>query len=77
MSRDFDFEFGTWRVRHRRLKERLAGCQDWEEFSGESETRPALEAVEDRTIESSQSWMGSSAIPQCSTPPLPGEVRRG
>ncbi len=42
VSRDFDFEFGRWRVRHRRLKERLVGCEDWEEFSGTSDTRPVL-----------------------------------
>lgn len=41
-SGDFDFEFGKWRVRHRRLKERLVGCKDWEEFSGQSETRVVL-----------------------------------
>ena len=40
--RDFDFEFGKWRVRHRRLKERLVGCEDWEEFEGTSQTRPVL-----------------------------------
>ncbi len=39
---DFDFEFGSWTVKHRRLKERLKGCADWEEFSGSSETRPIL-----------------------------------
>ncbi len=42
ISRDFDFEFGSWRVRHRRLKARLAGCSEWEEFSGLSTTRPVL-----------------------------------
>jgi hypothetical protein len=41
-SHDFDFEFGAWRVAHRRLKERLAGCEDWEEFSGTCDTRPIL-----------------------------------
>jgi hypothetical protein len=39
---DFDFEFGDWDVRHRRLKERLAGCEEWVEFAGESSTRPVL-----------------------------------
>jgi hypothetical protein len=39
---DFDFEFGDWNVRHRRLKERLAGCGEWVEFAGESSTRPVL-----------------------------------
>ena len=42
VSHDFDFEFGKWQVRHRRLKERLAGCEDWEEFNGTSGTRPVL-----------------------------------
>ena len=41
-SGDFDFEFGAWQVRHRRLRERLVGCTDWEEFPGTSETRPVL-----------------------------------
>lgn len=39
---DFDFQQGRWRVRHRRLKARLAGCTEWEEFSGTSEQRPLL-----------------------------------
>jgi hypothetical protein len=30
----FDFFMGHWQVRHRRLKARLAGCRDWEEFTG-------------------------------------------
>lgn len=42
VSRDFDFEFGRWRVHHRRLKARLSGCDDWEVFEGTSETRPVL-----------------------------------
>lgn len=42
VSGDFDFEFGKWNVRHRRLKERLVGCDDWDEFSGHSETRAVL-----------------------------------
>ena len=33
-ERDFDFLEGTWRVAHKRLKERLVGCSDWEEFGG-------------------------------------------
>lgn len=41
-SPDFDFEIGRWRVAHRRLKARLAGCPDWEAFEGTSETRPVL-----------------------------------
>lgn len=39
---DFDFQQGRWRVRHRRLKARLAGCTEWEEFPGTCEQRPIL-----------------------------------
>ena len=38
----FDFQTGHWRVRHRRLKERLAGCTEWDEFDGTCEARPIL-----------------------------------
>ncbi len=31
---DFDFLVGRWAVRHHRLKERLAGSQEWEDFPG-------------------------------------------
>lgn len=54
ISHDFDFEFGQWKVRHRRLKERLVGCDDWDEFDGHSETRPVLGGngnVEDNLLE--------------------------
>lgn len=33
-SHDFDFLVGKWQVHHRRLRERLVGCTDWEEFDG-------------------------------------------
>ncbi len=33
---DFDFLAGSWRVRHRRLKERLARSTEWQEFEGTS-----------------------------------------
>ncbi|MGE4070789.1 MAG: hypothetical protein AB7E72_06395 [Lysobacterales bacterium] len=39
---DFDFIIGDWRVRHRRLKHRLAGCTEWQEFDGISSTRKIL-----------------------------------
>jgi hypothetical protein len=31
-QKDFDFYFGTWKVRNRKLKERLKGSNEWEEF---------------------------------------------
>lgn len=32
--RDFDFIAGEWRCRHRKLKARLVGSQEWAEFGG-------------------------------------------
>lgn len=31
---DFDYFVGAWRVEHRRLRQRLTGSNDWEEFPG-------------------------------------------
>ena len=31
---DWDFLVGSWKVHHRRLKARLVGSNDWEEFGG-------------------------------------------
>jgi hypothetical protein len=31
---DWDFLVGRWNVAHRRLKARLAGCTEWDEFPG-------------------------------------------
>ena len=37
---DFDFLVGRWIVHHRRLKQALAGCQEWEEIEGPYENIP-------------------------------------
>jgi hypothetical protein len=42
---DFDFLFGEWVVRNRRLKERLKGCTEWEEFEGTCRARPILDGL--------------------------------
>ena len=39
---DFDFFIGDWRVHHRRLKARLAGCREWIEFEGSTTVRKIL-----------------------------------
>lgn len=39
---DFDYFVGSWKVAHRRLKERLAGCTDWVEFGGTCVTQKIL-----------------------------------
>lgn len=42
ISPDFDFEIGSWKVRHRRLKERLSNSSEWEEFVGTTDMRTVL-----------------------------------
>ncbi len=42
---DFDFYVGTWKVHNRRLRERLKGSDDWEEFDAISIARPILGGV--------------------------------
>lgn len=39
---DFDWLFGSWRVRHRRLKERLLNNADWVEFEGTCVSQPLM-----------------------------------
>jgi hypothetical protein len=39
---DFDFLFGTWKVRNRRLKGRLCGSTEWEEFPSVCRARSVL-----------------------------------
>ena len=41
-ARDFDFFIGAWAVKHRRLKKRLAGNDDWEAFDGTCHVRSML-----------------------------------
>jgi hypothetical protein len=40
--RDFDFFHGHWRVAHRRLRDRLVGATEWEEFGGVAICHPTL-----------------------------------
>jgi hypothetical protein len=42
---DFDFLHGQWQVQNERLRERLAGCTDWEVFGARVECRPLLGGV--------------------------------
>jgi hypothetical protein len=39
---DFDAFLGKWQVRHRRLRQRLVGSNDWEEFDGTSHWQSIL-----------------------------------
>ena len=52
--RDWDFLVGKWNVRHRRLKARLVGNTEWEEFNGTCvnwSTMGGLGNVDDNVIE--------------------------
>lgn len=42
---DFDFLLGKWRVENRKLKERLAGCDDWDKFVATLEVKPILNGL--------------------------------
>lgn len=39
---DFDFFIGSWDSQHRKLKERLKDCHEWEEFTGFSVAQKLL-----------------------------------
>ena len=39
---DFDFLFGRWRVHNQRLRQRLVGCTDWQQFEAIMDCRPIL-----------------------------------
>ena len=42
---DFDFLLGTHKVLHKRLKTRLVGSKDWEEFNGTHKMEPLLNGI--------------------------------
>lgn len=44
-ARGFDFLIGSWSVRHRRLKARLQGSSEWDEFPGTLDVRPFLHGL--------------------------------
>jgi hypothetical protein len=41
-ARDFDFLIGRWNVHNRRLRERLRGCTEWQEFPATHSARLLL-----------------------------------
>ncbi|HKU14737.1 MAG TPA: hypothetical protein VJQ52_10110 [Steroidobacteraceae bacterium] len=44
-AHDFDFFFGAWQVEHRRLKQRLAGSDEWEEYAGTTRCQAILGGI--------------------------------
>jgi len=51
---DFDFYFGTWRIHHTQLVERLAGSTTWREFESTSTAWPVMDGtgnIDDNVLE--------------------------
>jgi hypothetical protein len=44
-ARDFDFWLGSWNVHNRRLRERLADSDEWDEFEATAVARPILDGL--------------------------------
>jgi hypothetical protein len=44
-ARDFDFWMGRWNVHNQRLRERLAGSDEWDEFEAKVVARPLLDGL--------------------------------
>jgi hypothetical protein len=44
-AHDFDFWMGSWNVRNRRLRRRLAGADEWDEFEATVVARPLLDGL--------------------------------
>jgi hypothetical protein len=44
-ARDFDFWMGSWHVHNRRLRKRLAGSDEWDEFEATVVARPLLDGL--------------------------------
>lgn len=42
---DFDFFLGQWHVKHRRLKQRLVGSNEWEEYEGTTHCQAILGGI--------------------------------
>ena len=49
-ARDFDFLLGRWHVANRRLRRRLAGSDDWEEFAATAVAQPILDGFGNQDV---------------------------
>jgi hypothetical protein len=53
-AKNFDFLIGRWHVAHHRLKQRLQGCTEWDDFPGTCACWPLLNGqgnVDDNVLE--------------------------
>src|SRR5688572_8957628 len=44
-KQDFEFLYGQWLVRNRRLRQRLVGCKDWDVFDSMQKCWPLLNGL--------------------------------
>jgi hypothetical protein len=51
---DFDFLVGGWKIRNRKLKEPLAGCDEWVEFDATQNLRPIWSAA--FSVDEGRTW---------------------
>lgn len=61
----FAFQTGKWRVQHRKLRVRLAGCTDWAEFGGTCEAREIMDGagnVEDNLLDDPSGLYRAAAL---------------
>ena len=62
-ARDFDFLMGQWRIHNRRLRKRLEGSNEWEEFESTCTARPlpgALGNEDELRIADAHGYVGMS-----------------
>lgn len=60
-THEFDFLWGNWHIRNRRLRSRLTGSDDWEEFGARGACRPILGGsgnVDDFVPLAGTDWVG-------------------
>jgi hypothetical protein len=55
---DFDFLMGPWRVHNRRLRERLKGSKDWDEFEATNVARKLLGGLGNEDEYRTEYWPG-------------------
>ncbi|MGE5234563.1 MAG: NIPSNAP family protein [Acidobacteriota bacterium] len=57
-ARDFDFLMGRWKVYNRRLRERLRGSTEWDEFEATNVSRPLLDGLGNEDEYRTDHWPG-------------------
>jgi hypothetical protein len=57
-SRDFDFLAGRWRIHNWRLRERLRGCTEWDEFEATHSARLLLGGLGNEDEYRTDFWPG-------------------